>query len=61
MGPDPGNRVGDQDNGSPGRPVSSGLQVPGETRHCRAITRPLGDLPAVLFLQNVLSYTNRDE
>jgi len=29
-GPDPQNRVGDQDIGSPGRPVSSGLQVPGE-------------------------------
>jgi hypothetical protein len=30
MGPDPENRVGDQDIGSPGRPVSSGLQVPGD-------------------------------
>ena len=39
-GPDPENRVGDQDNGSQGRPVSSGLQVPGETGHCRARTRP---------------------
>jgi hypothetical protein len=29
-GPDPENRVDDQDNGSPGKPVSSGLQVPGE-------------------------------
>jgi hypothetical protein len=29
-GPDPWNRVGDQDIGSPGRLVSSGLQVPGE-------------------------------
>ena len=27
---DPENRVGDQETGSPGRPVSSGLQVPGE-------------------------------
>jgi len=36
-GPDPKNRVGDQDNGSPG---SSGLQVPGETGHCRARTTP---------------------
>jgi len=34
MGPDPGNRVGDQDIGSPGGPVSSGLQVPGEPGHC---------------------------
>ena len=39
-GPDPENRVGDQDIGSPGRPVSSGLQVPGEKGHCRARTRP---------------------
>ena len=31
-GPDPENRVGDQDTGSPGRPFSSGLQVPGELR-----------------------------
>ena len=39
-GPDPENRVGDQDIGSPGRPVSFGLQVPGEPGHCRARTRP---------------------
>ena len=39
-GPDPENRVGDQDTGSPGRPVSSGLYVPGEPGHCRARTRP---------------------
>ena len=38
-GPDRENRVGDQENGSPGRPVSSGLQVPGEPGHCRARTR----------------------
>jgi len=30
MGPDPENRVGNQDTGRPGRPFSSGLQVPGE-------------------------------
>jgi hypothetical protein len=29
-GPDPENRVGDQDTGSPGRPVSPELQVTGE-------------------------------
>ena len=40
-GTDPVNRVGDQDSGSPGRPVSSGLQVAGEPGHCRARTRPL--------------------
>ena len=39
MGPDPENRMGDQDNGNPGRPVSSGLQVPGEPGHCRARAR----------------------
>ena len=33
-------RVGDQDNGSPGRPVSSGLQMPGEPGHFHASTRP---------------------
>ena len=38
-GPDPKNRVGDQDTGSTGRPVSSGLQVHGEPGHCRARTR----------------------
>ena len=38
--PDPENRVGDQDSGGPGRPVSSGLQVPGEPGHCRAWTSP---------------------
>ena len=39
-GPDLENRVGDQDIGSPGRPVSSGLEVPGELEQCRARTRP---------------------
>ena len=38
-GPDPENRVGDQDIGNPDRPLSSGLLVPGEPRHCRARTR----------------------
>jgi len=39
-GPDPGNKVRDKDIGNPGRPVSSGLQVPGEPGHYRARTRP---------------------
>ena len=39
-GPDLENKVGNQDIRSPGRPVSSGLQVPGEPGHCRARTRP---------------------
>jgi len=38
-GPDPENRVGDRDIGSPARPVSSGLQVSSEPGHCRARTR----------------------
>jgi len=41
MGLDPENGVGDQDIGSPGRTVSSGLQVAGEPGHCCARTRPL--------------------
>ena len=39
-GPDPENRVGDEDNGSPSRPVSSGMQVPVEPGNFRARTRP---------------------
>jgi len=54
MGPDLENRVGDQHFGSPGRPVSSGLQVPGEPGHCCAKT-PLVTFPLpALFLKNVL-------
>ena len=54
MGPDSENSVGDQDNGSPGTPVYSGLQVPSEPGHCRARTRPPCELSMVFFLQNVL-------
>ena len=50
-GPDPENRVGDQDIESLGRPVSSGLQVPGVPGYCRARTGP--PRPAFL-LQNVI-------
>jgi len=53
-GPDPENMVGDQDTGSLGRPVSSGLQVPVEPRHCRARTRPAWWPSRGFFLQNVL-------
>ena len=38
-GPDPKNRVGDQEMGTLGKPVSSGLQVPRQTGHCRARKR----------------------
>jgi len=39
-GTDPENRIGDQDTGSPSRPVLPGLQVPGRPWHFRARTRP---------------------
>jgi hypothetical protein len=51
-GPDPENRVVDQDIGSPGWPVSSGL--PGEPGIVVEEQDPLGDLPAAFSLQNVL-------
>ena len=38
-GSGPENWVADEDIGIPGRPVSSGLQVPGELGHCHARTR----------------------
>ena len=40
-GPDTQNMVGEQDIGSPGRPVCSELQVAGEQEHCRARTGQL--------------------
>jgi len=39
-GSDLENRVGDQDSGSPGKSINSGLQVTGETGHCRTRTIP---------------------
>ena len=50
-GPDPENRVGDQEIGGP---VSSGLQVPGEPGIVVQEQDPLGDLPKAFFLQTVL-------
>ena len=38
-GPHSENRVGDQNTGSPGKPVSSIVQVPGESTHSPARTR----------------------
>jgi len=61
MGPDPENRVGDQDIGSPGQPVSSGLQVHGERGIVVQEQDPLGDLPAAFFLQMHFNCTSRDE
>ena len=61
-GPDPENRVGDQDNGRPGRPVSSGLPVPGEPGHCRARTRPPWcPSRGVFSFKMTFSCTSRDE
>ena len=53
-GRDPKNMVGDQDTGIAGRPVSSGLQMPGEPEHFCARTRNLDEFPAALFLRKVL-------
>ena len=53
-GPDPENRVGDQDIWSPSRPVSSGLQVSGEPGHFRVRTRAPWWTSSGVFLQNVL-------
>ena len=48
-------RIGwDQDTGSPGRPVSSGLQVPGKPGHCRARTRPPSWPSRDVFPSNVV-------
>ena len=61
-GPDAENRVGDQDIESTGRPVSSGLQVPGEQGHCRARAKtPLVTLPRRFSFKMSLNCTSRDE
>ena len=52
-GPDPENRVGDQENGSLGRPVSSGVQVP-VSRGIVVRQDKFHEIPAKIFLQNVL-------
>ena len=61
-GPDLENRVGDQDIGSPGRPVSSGLQVPGVPGHFRARTRlPWWTSRGIFSSKMSFSCTSRDE
>jgi len=63
MGPDTENRVGDQDIGSPGRPVSSGLQVPSEGRgafSCKNKT-PLVNFPRHISFKMPFNCTSRDE
>jgi len=56
MGSDPENKVCDQDTGSPGRPVSSGLQVPSEAGYCRARTRPPWWIGRGVFPSNYTSF-----
>ena len=53
-GSDSENRVGDQNTGSPGRPISSGLQGPLSRGTVVREQDNLGDLSAAFFLQNVL-------
>ena len=53
-GPDLGNMVGDQDTGSTSRPISSGLQVPGEPGFVVKEQDHLGGIPLVFFFQNIL-------
>ena len=54
--------LGDQDIGSPGRPVSSGLQVPSEPGHCRASKRPpLVNFPLRFSFKMSFNCTSRDE
>jgi hypothetical protein len=53
-GPDPKYRVGDHDTGRQGRPVSSGLQLPGELEHVLSNQTPLGDFSAQFFFHKIL-------
>ena len=58
-GPNSENRVGDQDIGSPGRPVSSGL--PGEPGNCAKTRPPLLNLPRRFSFKISFNCTSRDE
>ena len=61
-GPDPENRVDDQDIGSPVRPVSSELQVPGEPGHCsERTTLPWRPSRRVFPFKMSFNCTTRDE
>ena len=61
MGPDPENRVGDQDVGSPGRPVSSGLQVPVSWGTVVQEQDHLGDFSRRFSFKMSFNCTSRDE
>ena len=58
---DPENRESDQDIGSPGRPVSSGLQVPGEPGHCMQEEDPLMIFLRRFSFKMPFNCTSRDE
>jgi hypothetical protein len=61
---DQGKRVGYQDIGSPGRPVSCGLQVTGEQEHCCTRTRLTwwtSRFVGVLSIKISFNYTIKDE
>ena len=53
-GPDPENRVGDQDTGSSGRQFLLGCKCPVSRGIVVQEQDPLDDLPAAFFFQNVL-------
>ena len=59
MGPNPENRMDDEDSGSQGRPVSSGLQVPG-ILSCKNKTT-LVILPLRFSFKMPFNCTSRDE
>ena len=62
MGPDLEVRVGDQDIGSPGRPVSSGSQVPSELGHFPGRTKPpLVTFPRCFSFKMSFKCTSRDQ
>ena len=59
-GPDPENRVGNQDIGSPGRPDSSGLQVPGNyLDRAQKIPNLFRRLAPLTFLIRVQAFRDR--
>ena len=55
------NRVGDQDTGSPGRPVSSGLQVPVSRSIVMQEQAPLLTLERRFYFKMSFSCNSRDE
>ena len=60
-GPDQDNKVGDQDIGRPGRPVSYGLQCPVSRGIVVQEQDPLGDFPRRFSVKMFFNCTRRDE